>query len=264
MPLEIIRHTGWVELVLADPPRNVLKVPLLQEMIAALDELAAGEAPLLLVRARGRHFSTGYPIGDIPEEIFHEDPRIRAATSFETVMRRLTDYPAPVVAAVQGDAWGGAVEMLACADIRVAAAGVRVALTPVRLGLIYSHTGLRRLLRTLGSPLLREMVLTGWPVAAERLERAGFFAEVVAPGELEDRSLQVMTALLHGAPEALRGTRRVLRILEEAEPLDQDLLDEIARLRHRSRLSEEFRRAQAAFLAGESSPFPPPTDQKLK
>ncbi len=257
MSLEITTRDGWAELVLADPPRNVLQVALLQEMVAALDELAAADAPLLLIRARGRHFSTGYPIGDIPEEIFHEDPLVRAATPFEMVMQRLTDYPAPVVMAVQGDAWGGAVEMLSCADIRVAAQGVRVALTPVRLGLIYSHTGLRRLLRTLGSPLLREMVLTGLPVAAERLERCGFFARVTAPQELEDCATQLMNALLHGAPGALRGTRRVLRILEETESLDKELLAEIARLRHDSRLSGEFRRAREAFLAGRPSPFLP-------
>ncbi len=109
MSLKKIPHSGWIELVLADPPRNVLKAGLLQEMVAALDELRDGDAPLLLIRSTGKHFSTGYPIADIPEEIFHEDSRVRADTPFEKVMQRLVDYPAPVVMAVQGDAWGGAV-----------------------------------------------------------------------------------------------------------------------------------------------------------
>jgi len=257
MSLQTITHGRWAELVLSDPPRNVLYADLLRALAAALDELAAAEAPVLLLRSEGRHFSTGYPIGDIPEEIFHEDAAVRAATPFETVMRKLVDYPSPVVAAVQGDAWGGAVELLACVDIRVAAAGVRVALTPARLGLIYSHTGLRRLGRVLGSPLLREMVLTGLPTDAERLERTGFFSRVVPAGELEGAAREMIEAILLGGPEALRGTRRVLRILEETESLPDDLLEEIARLRHRSRLSGEFTAAQEAFLTGKSSPFGP-------
>lgn len=257
MPLKTMSHSGWSELILEDPPRNVLQASLLREMVAALDDLAGGSAPPLLISAVGKHFSTGYPIGDIPEEIFHEDARVRAATPFEMVMRRLVDYPAPVVMAVQGDAWGGAVEMLACADIRVAAAGVRVALTPVRLGLIYSHTGLRRLLQAIGWPLLREMVLTGLPVAAERLERVGFFSRVVAAGALPDCAGEIMAALLQGGPQALRGTRRVLGILAENETLPEAMLQEIAQLRHQSRLSAEFNQAQTAFLAGQPSPFTP-------
>ena len=86
-------------------------------------------------------------------------------------MDRLVDYPAPIVAAVQGDAYGGAVELLACADLRVAATGVRLGVPPVRLGLVYSHTGLRRLLRGFGSPLVREMLLTGEAISAERAHR---------------------------------------------------------------------------------------------
>ncbi len=147
--------------------------------------------------------------------------------------------------------------MLSCADIRVAAKGVRAALTPVRLGLIYSHTGLRRLLQALGIPLLREMVLTGLPVGSERLERVGFFSRVAAPEDLEACGREMITALLQGGPRALRGTRRVLRILTENEPLDNTLLQEIAQLRHRSRLSEEFQQARAAFLEGRPSPFLP-------
>ncbi|NCQ34065.1 hypothetical protein GW813_03080 [bacterium] len=254
MSLRTHIHHGWAELVLADPPRNVLHADLLRGLAETLVELAA-EAPVLLLRSQGRHFSTGYPIGDIPEEIFHEDAEVRAATPFETVMQRLVDYPAPVIMAVQGDAWGGAVEMLACADLRVAAAGVRVALTPARLGLIYSHTGLRRLGRALGSPLLREMVLTGLPVTTDRLERTGFFSRVVTAEDLESCTGEMVDAVLCGGPQALRGTRHVLRILEETENLAQEELAKIARLRHRSRLSAEFNDAQAAFLEGRPSPF---------
>jgi len=215
----------------------------------------APAAPLLLLTSTGRHFSTGYSVGEIPEEIFHRDPAVRASHPFEQVMEKLMGFPAPVVAAVQGDAWGGAVELLACTDLRVAAAGVRLGVPPVRLGLVYSHTGLRRMLRGFGSSLLREMVLTGEPITAARAREAGFFNRVVSADDLNNAPTELLEKMARGGPQALRGTRRILTLLEEAEVLPDHVLDEIAELRHRSWSSEEFTGARDAFMEGRPSPF---------
>lgn len=255
MPLIIEQREEWVEITLNQPPRNILDTTMLEALVETLDDLARGAAPLILLRSEGKHFSTGYPIEDIPEEIFHADPYVRAATPFEKVMDRLTHYPAPIVAAVQGDAYGGAVELLACCDLRVAAEGVRLGVPPVRLGLVYSHTGLRRLIRGFGSPLAREMLLTGEALPAERAYQSGFFCRLVAPGELETTAATLLTDMARGGPEALRGTRRILNLLEEVEVLPTESLEEIARLRHASRSSEEFVKTREAFINRNSSPF---------
>ena len=257
MPVELRDAGPWTELRLNRPPRNVLDVPLLAALRDALDTLAAapGGAPLLLLRADGRHFSTGYDIADIPAEIFDPDPAVRAAHPFEQVMARLVAYPLPVVAEVQGDAWGGAVELLACCDLRLGADHARVGLPPVRLGLVYSHTGLRRLLRAFGPALAREMLLTGEAVSAQRALAAGFFCRVAAAGELAGETRDLMASIASGGPLALRGTRRVLHLLEETETLPPAALAEIARLRHQARHSADFAEAQAAFLAKRPSPF---------
>ena len=99
MPLKIEPRERWVEITLNRPPRNILDTPMLEALVTALDAQARGDAPMLLLRSEGKHFSTGYPIEDIPEEIFHSDPYVRAETPFEKVMDRLTHYPAPIVAA---------------------------------------------------------------------------------------------------------------------------------------------------------------------
>jgi enoyl-CoA hydratase/carnithine racemase len=255
MPLQINPQARWTELVLDEPPRNILDTALLDSLVVALDELASGEAPLLLLRSTGKHFSTGYPIEDIPEEIFHSDPSVRAATAFEKVMDRLTHYPSPIVAVVQGDAYGGAVELLACCDLRVAAEGVRLGVPPVRLGLVYSHTGLRRLIRGFGSPLVREMLLTGEAVPAERAYQSGFFCRLVPADELDVTAAALLNDMARGGPQALKGTRRILNLIEEVEVLPKETLEEIARLRHESRSSEEFVKAREAFIAKKGSPF---------
>jgi enoyl-CoA hydratase/carnithine racemase len=256
--LQISPLPHWTELTLNQPPRNVLDRDLLTALVAALDDLAGrDEPPLLLLRSEGKHFSTGYSIKDIPEEIFHRDPAVRATAPFEQVMERLVHYPSPVVARVQGDAYGGAVELLACCDLRVAARGVRLGVPPVRLGLVYSHTGLRRMIRGFGSPLVREMLLLGEAIGAERADAAGFWTRLVPAGELDDAVEGVLLAMAQGGPRALRGTRRILTLLEEAEILPDAVLDEIARLRHESWSGEEFLEARDAFLARSPSPFGP-------
>ena len=248
MPLEMISKPRWTELVLDRPPSNVLDHEMLTDLVAALDELAQAEAPLLLLRAVGKHFSTGYVIGDIPEEIFHRDPEVRARHPFEQAMHALTHYPSPIVAAVQGDAYGGAVELLACADLRVAARRVRLGVPPVRLGLVYSHTGLRRMMRGFGSTLVREMLLTGEAIGAERAYGAGFFNRLVPLDDVLQTAEEILQSIARGGPQALRGTRRILNLLDEAEVLPDEVLTEIAALRHESWSGEEFVRAQEAFL----------------
>lgn len=228
---------------------------MLTALVSALDELAAGEAPVLLLKSTGKHFSTGYSIKDIPEEIFHRDPKVRAQVPFEQVMDRLVRYPAPIVAQVQGDAYGGAVEMLACCDLRVAAEGVRLGIPSVRLGLVYSHTGLRRLIRGFGSPLTREMMLTGEAISDWRLFQVGFFTSLGPPEWLDEDTTKLMESLTKGGPGALKGTRRVLNLLEEVETLSDAILAEIAELRHASWSGEEFVKAREAFINKEPSPF---------
>ncbi len=255
MPLEITPKSHWTEITLNEPPRNVLDRELLDALVKALTDLASGDAPMILLSSQGRHFSTGYSIGDIPEEIFHRDSSVRASHPFEKAMASLINYPSPIVAAVQGDAYGGAVELLACTDLRVAAEGVRLGVPPVRLGLVYSHTGLRRMIRSFGSPLVREMLLIGEAISAERALTTGFFCRLVPKDQLLATAEGILEGMSRGGPKALRGTRRILNLLEETEVLPDESLEEIARLRHEAWSGEEFVRARDAFIKGKPSPF---------
>ncbi len=248
MSLNIERRADHAILTLDSPPSNLLDGAMLGALLDALGELAAAEAPPLLLRAKGRHFSTGYPIDEIPEAIFHADPDIRAEVPFERVMASLAGYPGPVIAAIGGDAYGGAVELLCCADLRVGVHDTRFAVPAVRLGLIYSLSGMRRFQMAFGPGLAREMLLTGEPISARRAFRGGFLNRLVAPDKLADACTIMMSTVTKGAPLALRGTRRAMKTLEAVESIDETLRAELASQRHGSWLSEDFREAQRAFV----------------
>jgi len=247
MLLETQVEDGLGVLRLNDPPRNLLRPELLGDILRALERFREEGSPILLLASRGKHFSTGYPIDAIPENIFHADPQVRERAPFQRVMNELARYESPIVAAVQGDAYGGAVELLSCADIRIGVSGTRFALPSVRLGLVYSHTGMRRLASRLGASLTREMLLTGGAISAERAFEAGFLNRLVSPEDLEDESRKVLAQIGKGTEPALRGTRRLLNLLDESESLPPEILDEIAAIRHESYRSEKSREAREKF-----------------
>ena len=72
----------------------------------------------------------------------------------------------PVVAALGGHAFGGGLELALACDLRVCAPGARLGMPPARLGVVYSHTGLRRFVDAIGAARTRELFLTARPVDA--------------------------------------------------------------------------------------------------
>src|SRR5206468_8309245 len=98
-------------------------------------------ARCLLLTAVGQTFSAGYDIGGMPEETFAEEAEKLVAHPFAAAIEALESYPYPSVAALNGHAIGGGLELALSCDLRVAAAGALVGMPPARLGLVYPHTG---------------------------------------------------------------------------------------------------------------------------
>ena len=82
-------------------------------------------------------------------------------------MAALDAFPFPVVAALNGHAIGGGLELALACDLRIAAAGAKLGMPPARLGLIYSHTGLRKFVDAIGAPRTRELFFTARNVTAD-------------------------------------------------------------------------------------------------
>jgi len=97
--------------------------------------------------------------------------------------------------------------------------------------------------------------MTGEAIEADRAFHVGFFSRLVPADVLEETAIQLMETMSKGGPGALRGTRRILNLLEEAEVLSDEALNEIAELRHASWSGEEFVKARDAFIEKRPSPF---------
>src|SRR3712207_1261034 len=162
---------GVVRLTISNPAkRNALDHAILD----ALAEAVAGtEARCLVLTGAGGMFSAGYDIGDIPDDVFAVQAEKLVAHPFTAALDALEATDVPTVAALPGHTIGGGLELALCCDMRVAAEGIRLGMPPAKLGLVYSHTGLRRFVQSIGAPRTRELFLLGRNVDAPTAEQWG-------------------------------------------------------------------------------------------
>jgi enoyl-CoA hydratase/carnithine racemase len=233
-------------LTIANPAkRNALDHEILDAFAATLPEL---DARCLLVTAEGPVFSAGYDIGNLPRGDFADRAEALVAHPFHAAIEALAAYPYPSVAALNGHAIGGGLELALTCDLRLAAEEAQVGMPPARLGLVYSHTGLRRFLDTIGAARTRELFFTARNVSARTALQWGLVNEVVAPEELEAESVAYAARIAGHAPLSLRGNKRTLRELLAAEgALDPDIERELVELREACFRSEDFFEGVRAF-----------------
>ena len=217
------------------------------ELLDALGEYTRTlQARCLVIRGTGPVFSAGYDIGGFEEGEFEESAERLVAHPFQAAIEALDAYPYPVLGQVNGHAIGGGLELALACDFRIAARGVKLGMPPAKLGLIYSHTGLRRFIDACGVANTAELFYVGRNVTAERAERMGLVNEVVEPEDLDDHVLDLATEIAANAPLSLAGNKRVIRTLR-GQPLPQAVERELIELRESCFRSEDFREGVRAF-----------------
>ena len=238
---------GVIRLRISRPAkRGALDHELLDALAAAAGRI---EARCLLLTGEGAMFSAGYDIGDFrdPERFANEAEQL-VAHPFHEAIAALDRYPYPVVAALNGHAIGGGLELALTADLRVAASHVKLGMPPAKLGLIYSHTGVRKFIEVCGLPNTNELFHVGRNVDADRALAMGLLNEVVEPEELEERSVALAAEIAANAPLALAGNKRIIGALRgHPGRLPEDLERELVALRESCFRTEDFREGVAAF-----------------
>ena len=152
----------------------------------------------------------------------------------------------PLIAAVDGLAYGGGFEMVLACDLVVASARARFALPEVKRGLLALYGGVFRAARALPPNLARELVMTGEPIGAERAHALGLVNRLCADGAAVDEALQLAETICANSPVAVRESLGVLNeAIEAADQLAWQLSGEAAA---RVRGSADSREGIDAFL----------------
>jgi enoyl-CoA hydratase/carnithine racemase len=235
-------------LTIANPAkRNALDHAILDGIAETVPQLEA-DARCLLITAEGPVFSAGYDIGNLPRDEFAQKAEQLVAHPFHEAIEALERFKWPAVAALNGHAIGGGLELALSCDLRVAARGAKVGMPPAKLGLIYSHTGIRKFIDAIGVPRTRELFLVGRNIDAERAAEWGLVNEVVDDDRLAERGLELAAEIAANAPLSLAGNKRVIRELLAAEgELDPDVEHALVALRESCFRSEDFYEGVRAF-----------------
>jgi enoyl-CoA hydratase/carnithine racemase len=204
-------------LELTDPPLNLLTRALLDELDAALETLEAaspGDVRAVVVTGRGeRAFSAGSHVGEFDASRGPAGPDRLALD--ERVASRLATLPMPTIAAIEGNALGGGLELALCCDLRVASTRAKLGLPEVRLAVIPGAGGTQRLPRLVGPARAKDLILTGRILEADEALRIGLVDRVVPAGEARAAADELAGELAGRGPLAVRAAKRLIdRALE--------------------------------------------------
>jgi enoyl-CoA hydratase/carnithine racemase len=237
-------------LTIANPAkRNALDHPILDAIAATLGELAAaGDARCVIVTGAHGMFSAGYEIGEIADGRFQEEAERLVAHPFTAAIEALEAYPYPTLAALPGHTIGGGLELALACDLRVAAEGIKLGMPPAKLGLVYSHTGLRRFLDAIGAARTRELFLLGSYIDADTALGWGLVNRLAPAAELDPAALSLARELAGNAPLSQTGNKRVIAALLRAHgTLPEEVEAELIELRRASFASRDLREGMSAF-----------------
>jgi enoyl-CoA hydratase/carnithine racemase len=239
---------GVARLKISNPQRRgALDHPILDAFATVLPTL---RARCLILTGEGETFSAGYDLGSLEEEVLPEEADRLVAHPFTAALDAIEAYPYPTVAALNGHAIGGGLELALACDLRMAADTVSVGMPPAKLGLVYSHTGIRKFIDAVGAARTRELFLVGRRVDAHTAEAWGLVNFVVSPDRLAQDALGLAEEIAANAPIAQRGNKQVIRAVIGVEAaLDEDTEAALIELRRTSLSSEDFREAVRAFAA---------------
>lgn len=250
-PLLIEADAAGVARVTLNRPEvhNAFDDRLIAELADAFERLAVDERiRAVVLTARGRSFSAGADlewmrrVGEYPFE-----RNLADAMKLGDMLRAIEICPKPIIAVVQGAAYGGGVGLVAACDIALAAESATFALSEVRLGLIPAVIG-PYVAAAIGERACRRYFLTAERFSAAEAHRLGLVHEVVPADRLASATDEMIAALLQGSPAAQASAKELTREMAGRSKDDGGLLAETAATIARLRASAEGREGLAAFL----------------
>lgn len=234
--------------------RNALSEALVRELIAALAECAALDIRCVVLRAApgSKIWSAGHDVSELPaggrDPLGWQDP-------LRHLIRQIEDFPAPVIALVDGSVWGGACETVMACDLIVATPEASFAATPARHGVPYNVSGLLTFMNTLPLHVAKEMLFTAQPIAAPRLAEMGIVNHVVAGDEIDAKTYEIAQCIAQNAPLSISVMKEQLKILAGAHTMSPQDFERIQGLRRVVYNSEDYAEGIRAFTEKRKASF---------
>jgi enoyl-CoA hydratase len=254
--LRLDRRDGVAVVTLARPERlNAIGRATLAELGAALDDLDHDRSTgALVITGEGRAFSAGADLTEL-EQLRGRDEFARFLRDFTDVLARLEEHPTPSIAAIDGVALGGGLELALACDLRVASDRARLGVPEVSLGLLPGAGGTQRLPRLVPRGVAVEMLMTGRPLDALTAHRVGLVNELTGDAPALDAALRLGRELAAGPPLAQAAAKRLVRdglglALPDAVALERDVVSGLFATEDAAEGIAAFREKRAPRFSG--------------
>jgi enoyl-CoA hydratase len=211
--IAVSRHDDHILQVTLNRPEvsNALNTRMGLDLMELFEQFSIDpeQARVVIITGHGdKAFCAG---GDLKERNGMTDEAWRAQhLIFERMIRAMMACPIPLVAAVNGAAYGGGCEIAAASDFVYAATNARFALTEVTLGIMPGAGGTQNLARAVGERRAKELILSGLPFTAAEAEAWGLVNRVVEPKDLQEAALGIARRIAANGPLAVRQAKQAI------------------------------------------------------
>ncbi len=196
---------------------NALNQETIREISSSLDEAEKDEniRVIVITGAGDRAFSAGADISEMKGKTPIDLQKSCRRT--QEMMNKVEEMEKPVIAAINGYALGGGLELAMACDFRIASENARVGQTEINIGLIPGWGGTQRLPRFVGKAMAKEMVFTGRMIDAKTAERLGLINSVVEADQLKSTVKQFAEELSSRAPVAVKMAKQLINNSTETD-----------------------------------------------
>lgn len=257
-PLVSVRRTNGVAVVVRDnPPVNALTLDTTRQLQTALTDLASADDvhAVVMTGAGDRSFGAGSDIGEFVQ-LIREGNVVERKMAFENeTFSLLSTMSKPTVAALNGSAFGGGLEIALACDLIVAEQGQMVGLPEVKLGLLPGSGGPVRMARRIGEARTKELIFFGDPLPVETALDWGLVNRVVEPGGALAYAVAWAERLAAASASALRACKSAVNAALLGEAGERTIRDSLE-LTREAFVHPDATEGAAAFLEKRPARFP--------
>jgi methylmalonyl-CoA decarboxylase len=226
--------------------RNALSEALVFELTEALNGFRAQNVRAVVLRAKPgvKVWSAGHDITELPNR--GRDP-LGWYDQLRILIRTIQEFPAPVIALIEGSVWGGGCEVAMACDMLVTTPDATFAITPAKLGVPYNLGGLLTLMNMIPLTIAKEMLFTAQPIPAEQAWNLGITNYIKSPEEIEAFVFGLTASISANSPLSVSVMKEELRLLSSAYSITPELFERIQGLRRVVYDSEDYQEGIDAF-----------------
>jgi methylglutaconyl-CoA hydratase len=245
--LELAYDSGIATITLNRPEkRNALSFKLVDEILAALDEVEKSDAAVVVLTGAGKAFCAGLDLDELKSLIGKSHAEnVEDSHHMVKVFRRLYNFPRPTISAVNGAAIAGGTGLATMCDFTLAVPEAKFGYTEVRIGFVPAIVS-SILVWQVGHKIARDLLLTGRIFDAAEAHRLGLVNEIVPAEQLIASARELASQLMENSPSSVRATKKLVNgfITEALDRQIEQAVEQNAGIRQ----TADFREGVTSFL----------------